>query len=209
MSILFTFNGLTVISTPTYPAPKSVDFSVTDFVAAATNPFTGSQQLTDWQNSLVSISVQLPPMTRKNGGDDWSSFLMQARGSLNAFLIGDPAGAVPKGSNLGSPQVNGASQTGYQLATKGWTASKTGVLKRGDWIQLIYRLHKVLDDVDSDSSGHATLAIYPPIRETPADGQAIVTTNAKGLFRLVNNTNKYSINVASIYGVDFDCREAY
>lgn len=211
MSVLFTFNGLTVISTPVYPAPKSLEFTTTDFVGTPTNPFGGQQQIQDWQASLVSMSVQLPPMTRTGGGDDWSAFLMQCRGMTNAFLIGDATSKTPRGSNLttgAAPLIDGASQVGYTLKTKDWQASKAGVLKRGDWIQIIYRMHKVLDDVNSDAAGKATIAIYPPIRETPADGSAFSTTNAVGLFRLASNTNKFSINEAEIFGFQFTIREA-
>jgi hypothetical protein len=137
---------------------------------------------------------------------------MQARGMKRAFLIGDPSGKTPKGSNLttgAAALVDGANQSGYALKTKGWQANKTGVLKAGDQIQLIYRLHRVIDDVDSDASGEATLNIWPPIRETPADGQTLVTSNAKGLFRLASNSNKFSVGIAQIYGFQFSCREAF
>jgi hypothetical protein len=209
MSILFTFNGLTVISTPASPAPSSLEFTTTDFNAANSNPFTGSQQIYDWQGSLVSMSVQLPPMTADGGGDDWAAFLMQAKGMSNAFLLGDASRPLPKGSVSGTPVVNGANQVGYNLNTKGWTPNAQGVLKRGDWIQNIYRLHKVLDDVNADGSGHATLALYPQIRESPADGQALIVRNCVGLFRLASNSNKFSINLASIYGFQFNIREAF
>jgi hypothetical protein len=209
MSILFVFNGITVISTPASPAPRSLDFTMADYNAASSSPFTGSQQINDWQNSLVSMAVQLPPMTASGGGDDWAAFLMQAKGMSNAFLLGDASSKTPRGSVAGTPLVNGANQVGYNLNTKGWTANAQGVLKRGDWIQLIYRLHKVLDDVNADASGNATLALYPQIRETPADGQAIVTRNTQGLFRLASNSNKFSVNVASIYGFQFNIREAF
>lgn len=212
MSILFTFNGLTVISTPVSPVPSSLDFTLADYVSASSNPFSGSQQIFDWQNSLISLSVQLPPMTANSGGDDWAAFLMQARGMANAFLLGDPSRKTPKGSVAttgASPLVNGANQFGYSLNTKGWVPSSEGVLKRGDWIQIGYRLHKVLDDVTADASGNATLLIYPPIRETPIDGETIITSNTQGLFRLAGNSNKFSINEASIYGFNFSIREAY
>jgi hypothetical protein len=211
MSILFTFNGIQVVSTPVKPVPKSLDFTTTDFSAATSNPFAGQQQIQDWQASLVSMSVQLPPMTREGGGDDWSAFLMQCRGMTNAFLLGDATSKTPRGSVAttgASPLVNGANQVGYQFNTKGWVPGATGVLKRGDWIQIIYRLHKVLDDVDADGSGHATIAIYPEIRESPADGSAFITENAQGLFRLASNTNKYSISEAEIFGFQFNIREA-
>jgi hypothetical protein len=212
MAALFTFNGLNVISTPASPAPSSLVFTNTDFSAPANNPFSGSQQIVDWQASMLSASVQLPPMSSDGGGDDWSAFLMECRGMVNAFLIGDPTKKTPRGSMLvtgAAPLVDGASQQGYQLKTKGWQANKTGVLKRGDWVQIIYRLHKVLNDVDTDADGKATLDIYPQIRETPADGQALVTTNAQGLFRLASNTNNWSINLAAIYGMEFKIREAF
>lgn len=209
MSILFQYNGINVISTPANPAPSSFDFTVTDYNAANSNPFTGSQQINDWQNSLVSMSVQLPPMTADGGGDDWSAFLMQCKGMANAFLIGDASRKTPKGSVSGTPLVNGANQVGYNLNIKGFTPNAKGVLKRGDWIQLIYRLHKVLDDVDADASGNATLPLYPQIRESPADGQALITSNCVGLFRLASNSNKFSINEASIYGFQFNIREAF
>lgn len=212
MSILFTFNGMTVISTPASPVPSSFDFTVTDFNAANSSPFNGSQQINDWQASLVSLSVQLPPMTADGGGDDWAAFLMQAKGMANAFLLGDASRPNPKGSvsvTGAAPLVNGANQVGYNLNVKGFTPNAHGVLKRGDWIQSIYRLHKVLDDVDADSSGNATLPLYPQIRESPADGQALITSNCVGLFRLASNSNKFSINLASIYGFQFNIREAF
>lgn len=211
MSILFQFNGLNVISTPVTPAPSSFDFTLTEYAAATNNPFGPNQQIADWQNSLISLSVQLPPMTREGGGDDWSAFLMQARGQVNAFLLGDATSKQPTGSNLttgATPLINGANQVGYNLMTKGWQPGAKGVLKRGNWVQIIYRLHKVLDDVDADANGNATLAIWPPIRESPADGTPLITTNTVGLFRLASNTNKFSINEASIFGFQFNIREA-
>jgi hypothetical protein len=211
MSVLFTFNGLKVISTPADPSPSSFDFTLTDLVAANNNTFTGSQQIVDWQSSLISISVQLPPM-QKEAGEDWAAFLMQCRGMSNAFLMGDAVNTIPRGScaTTGAlPLVNGANQTGYTLHAKGYVAGAQGVHKRGDWIQLGCRLHKVLDDVDADANGKATIPIYPQIRESQADGSSIVTTYTKGLFRLASNTNKFSIGLAAIYGFQFDIREAF
>jgi len=150
-------------------------------------------------------------MSANGGGDDWSAFLMQCRGMVNAFLIGDPTKKTPKGSMLitgAAPLINGANQVGYNLMTKGWQANAQGVLKRGDWIQIIYRLHKVLDDVNADASGNATIAIWPQIRESPADGSTLTTHNTVGLFRLASNSNNWSINLASIYGMEFKIREA-
>lgn len=210
MSLLFTFNGIQVISTPGSPAPSSLDFTMQEFISASTNPFTGQQQINDWQSSMWSVSVNVPPMKRQEAAD-WSAFFAQARGGVNAFLLGDPTGANPQGSNLttgANALVNGANQAGYSINTKGWVASSTDVLKRGDWIQIGYRLHKVQDDVSSDASGDATISIWPNLRESPADGASLITTNCVGLFRLAATTNKFSISEGSIYGFQFGIREA-
>lgn len=49
--------------------------------------------------------------------------------------------------------VNGGSQTGYSLASKGWLAYQAAILKAGDWFQLgvgyASRLYKVMADVNT------------------------------------------------------------
>lgn len=107
----------------------------------------------------------------------------------------------------GTPLVNGASQASTYTATRdtnkqnlvtdGWTASKTGLLKKGDIITIagVYAVNPisrqstgnlktfvVTADCDSDGSGNATLSITPPIITSgafqtvsgaPADNAAI------------------------------------
>jgi hypothetical protein len=112
----------------------------------------------------------------------------------------------------GTPVINGASQTGSELITDGWTADTTGILKAGDYIQLgtgsTARLYKVLDDVDSDGSGNATFDIWPNLRSSPDDNATITVSNCKSVFRLTTNVTDISINQASIYGLTFGAVEA-
>lgn len=78
----------------------------------------------------------------------------------------------------GAPQVDGAGQVGSQLNIKNLTASKQGVFKAGDVITQAavfainpvsldtlsdLRQFTILNDVNSDANGKATLNIYPPI----------------------------------------------
>jgi hypothetical protein len=147
---------------------------------------------------------------RRFSEDMWQAFILQCRGQSNAFMLGDPKAAVPKGPALGTPLVSGAAQTGYSLVTRGWAHSVTSNLLPGDNIQIGYRLYKVLNPVNSDSSGDATLAIWPPLRDLPADGTTIQTRACKGLMRLKQNSgNKFSVNPGN-YGVaGFAIREAF
>jgi hypothetical protein len=203
-----TFNGWNIISMPTTPsAPQTIDFTANDVVAMSVSPFTGQQQVQDWQQGWLEASVSMPPLTHVQA-QAWIAFLMSLRGQANVFQLGDPLATSPRGSGAGTPLVDGGSQYGFSLATKGWTASASGVLLPGDWLQIGYRLYRNLGTVNANGAGKATLSIWPPLRESPADGDAITLNNTKGLFRLKGNARKWSETQARVYGIQIDIREA-
>ena len=144
--------------------------------------------------------------------EQWIAFLVSLRGQFGTFTLGDPTGASPRGSAGGTPLVNGASQTGGTLNIDGCTASQTGWLKAGDYIQLgtagTATLHKVLADADSNGSGEVSLDIWPYIRTAPADDASVTLTNTVGRFRLASNQQNWNINEASIFGMTFGGVEA-
>jgi len=110
------------------------------------------------------------------------------------------------------PFVNGADQTGDSLIIDGASPDETGYLLPGDYIQLgsgaTATLHKVLEQVDTDSSGNATLTLWPHIRTAPADNAAVTIGNTVGRWRLASNESSWSVNEASIYGISFTAMEA-
>lgn len=158
------------------------------------------------------MSVELIIMQRANV-EAWISFFLKLNGREGTFLFGPPAAGTPRGTPTGTPLVDGAGQTGKSLDTKGWTNGSTGNLLEGDYIQIgtgsTSRLYKILTaSVDADGSGLATIDIWPRLRESPADGATIVTTDAVGLFRLANNTMPWNLQGVSIYEASFDAVEA-
>src|SRR6266702_5839374 len=100
-----TFNGWNIISMPTTPsAPQTIDFTATDIVALSISPFTGQQQVQDWQQGWLEASVSLPPLTHAQA-QAWIAFLMALRGQANVFQLGDPLAVAPQGSGAGAPTV--------------------------------------------------------------------------------------------------------
>jgi len=176
-------------------------------VSSVTNPFTGKQQTQNWQASWFEAVVTMPPMPRSTA-EAWVAFMAQSQGQNAVFYFGDGLGTAPQGSADGNPTTSGIFQGGYQLTTKGWTPGQFAVLAPGDWLQIGWRLYKCLDSASSDNAGNASFAIWPQIREIPANGTAIVTANAQGLFRMKNNSLKYSLSYLRTYGVSFEIREA-
>ena len=203
-----TFNGFEIITLPTSPgAPRTVEWSTPNIVGVAASPFTGQQQIQNWNAGWLEASLSYPPMAHATF-QAWAAFLLQLRGSGNIFQFGDPLGAAPRGSAAGTPLVKGANQTGYSLAMDGFTSSAAGVLLPGDWIQVGYRLYRNLTTVNADGSGNATATIFPALRESPADNASIVTTNAKGVWRMKNNTPHWTVDANRHYSLTFEIREA-
>lgn len=199
---------LTLIDMPTVPsAPQTVEWTMNDVVATNISPFSGQQQTQDWQAGWLEASISMPPLTHVQA-QAWVAFMMQCRGQVNAFLFGDPLAVAPRGTGSGTPVVNGGTQFGFSLATKGWTASASGVLLPGDWIEVGQRIYRVLTGASSDGSGNATLSIWPQLRESPPDGDTITLTNTRGVFRLKSNSRKFSMTEARFYGFQFEIREA-
>lgn len=190
---------------------RSINIRAKTVVGASISPFTGQQQVYKHQGQWWEMEVSMPPMKRDEA-EQVASFLLKMNGKYGTFLLGDKANTAPRGVGTGSPLVKGGSQTGDQLLTDGWTSSTTGILKAGDWIQVgsgsSTRLHKVLDDVNSDGSGNATLNIFPSIRTSPADNTVITVNSPKGIWRLSSNETDFSIDEASVYGITFACVEA-
>jgi hypothetical protein len=91
--------------------------------------------------------------------------------------------------------------------TTGWTPSITGQLLAGDYLQIGFHLHQVCEAVNSDSSGNATISIYPSLRDAPASLTAITLVNCVGLFRLKNNTRTWHSDFTGLTQLSFDATE--
>jgi len=192
---------------------KKVRWMAKSVVSMHQSEFTGAQEVQrhqgQWWEAVISV-VQLKSVEESEA---WITFLVGLNGMEGTFLMGDPISTSPRGTALGTPVINGASQTGNSLDTDGWTASQGSLFKAGDFIQLgtagTSRLHKVLTDTSSDGGGNATLDLFPGLRESPGDGATIVTSNPKGLFRLAQNITEWEISPPTKYGISFAAVEAF
>ncbi|MFC6644135.1 hypothetical protein ACFQBQ_00720 [Granulicella cerasi] len=194
--VIDTFQGVSVLAFPTSPAPKQIELTMNNVVAAPTNPFTGStQQVLAWPGGdFWSAQIAMPKLTPQQI-PTWQGFLAECRGKLNTFLIGDPSYKHPQGTVKGVPVVNGAqSAMATTLSTKGWTPNSYRLLLPGDYLQVGYRLHRVIDVVNSDANGDATISLWPSLREAVTDGQAIILNNPRGLFRMSDNKQSITID---------------
>ena len=154
-------------------------------VAVSESAFTFAQKTYKWPGQGWRAEVKLPVMEREKAGA-WSAFFAKLNGREGTFNLGCSVRKTSAGAPQGTPLVDGATQNGGSIDTDGWDASITGQLKAGDMIQIGSKLYEVLDDVDSDGTGDATINIWPdiPVGAEHADNAPVITQNAKGVFRL-------------------------
>lgn len=190
----------------------SLVMSMTRVVEETTSPFTLEDQAFKWPGERWSISFAPPVLTSREIAAPWLAFGLAMEGKFNRFLYGDPLGKVPRGVATGTPLVDGGAATGNTLPTKGWTHSITGILKKGDYIQLgtglSARLHMLIADANSDGAGKAVLNIVPALKSSPADNAAVIVQNARGCFKMTSNQFSWSVAPGPVYRVSFEAVHA-
>jgi len=198
----------------TFPASLKVSSVVPTlkFMSAVTrSPFTGERQAFRWDGEMWSFEYTTPPCT-VDVAEEWIAFANKLQGKFGTFLIGDFSRTASRGVGGGSPVVDGASQTGYALNVRGCPATLFPWLKKGDYFQVgtgsTARLHKLIEDINTDSGGRATLEFVPKLRYSPADGAAIVISNCVGVFSLSDAGVTWSVDNDGYYHYTFRAEEA-
>jgi hypothetical protein len=209
MSVIGSFNGASIIALPSSPAPRQLELVMNDTVAVDRSPFTGSTQVQAWPGAdWWEATFSLPQLTRPQAAV-WAAFLGELRGMQNVFYLGDPLHPRPCGTPRGEPVVNGVNAAmSATLNTRGWTADAMRLLLPGDYLQLGTYLHRVLDVVNADGSGNASISLWPSIRVATTDGQAVTFNKPQGLFRLAENRRSYLGAETRLTGISFKCIEA-
>jgi len=192
---------------PTTSGISNIQIGLREAVSSSVSPYDFSEQVYQYQGQVWEASVSIPPMLRADAAY-FDAFFLKLRGKYGTFLLGDPAGKTPRGTWAGTPLVNGGSQTGESLVCDGFTAGAT--VKAGDYFQLgsgsASRLYKIVTDGTADGSGNLTLEFEPRIISAPADNAALTSSNAVGVFRLVDNFNPTNIDNFSHFTYSFKAR---
>lgn len=196
------------LTIPTTKSFRQVRLYAINTVGVARSPFTHTIQVQEFSGQSWGADVTFPDMTREEA-ENFNAFLLALCGQKGTFYLGDPLAKQPRGVGGGNPRVNGANQTGNSVITDGWPANTTGLLLPGDYIQIGTGLHKCLTTVTSDSSGNATIDIWPRLGISPANDELIITNKTVGVFRLTENVvTIFEADESRLYSVGFSCVEA-
>lgn len=200
---------MTTLTMPTAPGFASVNFGLRANSKKNSSPLDGTTQTIEFPGSAWSFSATITRMDRIQAAE-WQAMFTQLRGLAGRFYVGDPAAKTPRGTALGTPLVNGASQTGNTLVTDGWTANQTGLLLPGDYFQVGTELKMVVTTATSNGAGASTITFEPPIRTAPADNAAIITANPVCIMRLEREDSvSWDIEPPVFYNLSFSAVESF
>lgn len=199
---------MTISYPRTFPTHKNYrDITITPRKVVGVNTAPGSlvAQSYEWPGERWEAQISLPLMTRADG-DAWSAWLISLRGPVGTFLLPVP-GAAARGAASATPgtlQADGAaSARARTLAIKTGLGTTANYLRAGDWLSIgtgsSRRLHRVLVDASLDSSGKATLDIWPALREALSNSTTLYVSSATGKFMLTGSAPDLKVDVAGRY----------
>ena len=180
------------------PSPfnlSRLSFTGVSAVSRNMSPFTMQVQQYNWPGQAWLGSVDCPPMVRADAEAVIAFLLAAQRGT---FYFQDYANPTNRGGVTGTLTVTTATANATTLTFGG----ATGSFALGDWLQISTSLYKVVQ-VNSSSS----VDVFPVLRSSYAASTPITYANAKGVFRLASGSTEWSIDLASIYGVNFSIIE--
>ena len=199
------------LAMPTSPNFVKSEWTITRAVAISESPFTYSTQVHKFTGARWSATVSLPPMSR-NQAVEWQSFFMQIQGQFGTFLLGDPDAKAVRGTIANTVAVNADFAVGaFDVTIDGADASESQLFKKGDYVQFnsgaSSKLHMIIADVASNSSGVATLPIEPPLSATLSNNATVTYASPKCVMRMTSNELSWSADKISLYGISFSCVE--
>ena len=136
------------------------------------------------------------------------AFLVSQAGKFGTFLFTPPDLATARGSPSGSPLVQGGSQTGVSVTTDQWP-NNTDIFKAGDVIKFAghNKVYMLTEDATSNGSGVATLVIYPPLMESPANNEAISYADVPFTVQVISDTSEYAVRGPLLYSFNIEMLE--
>lgn len=196
--------------------PSSAEFAQAEFGIVSnsvlfSSKLTGFTQTAELPGVRWKAKYMLPDLEREDFVD-WQVFFAQLRGQAGRFYAYDPLGAEPRGLGTGTPLIDGNDQVGTSLATVGWTASQSGILKKGDYFSYDTpygrQMHMITEDINSNSDQEATLLFEPPIRQIPNDEAEITVVKATCEMMLLDDTIMWVEKYPYRYSLSFEAIEA-
>ena len=174
---------MTDINWPLDLRPARQAFYIRTNTVRFESPLTGQVQIQERDGARWVAQMNITRGAVESRRMD--ALLAALHGPVGRIYMPDFRRLTAKGSLAGDPQL--VSGTGTTLTLDGFTPDAIGVLLAGDMIQTSTgRAHMVVQNVDADEDGEASVLIAPRLRE-PVTAGPLVTTNARVIMQLLDD----------------------
>lgn len=220
---------MATITFPSTPKPQSMVWRLVQPAQTNISTWTGARQTLGSNRGWWECDITMPPVVSEASARQWLSFIAQTQGQVNDFQIkvspseqaNNWAGPFTNlsldfinGSYTANttalasyPTVKGSGQTGRSLLTEGWKPSTT-IMYAGQYVTINNQLLRLTENIVSNAAGEATLTFAPPLRVSPANGNAVEFRNPYALMYVTEQINE-PIEPGMIYGFSFTLRESF
>jgi len=148
------------------------------------------------------IEATYPPNLRRDELAPIYAFAVKQRGQYEIFTLIPPAlWSTARGVATGTPKVNGASQTGRTVNTKGWTPNISGILLAGDFLKFNghAKVYMVTENANSDGSGNASIIIEPALLTSPANDEVIIVADVPFSVAFASDVQEFGLKPAFLH----------
>ena len=186
---------------PKFDKIASVKFYAANAVAISQSPFTFKSSTHFYGGQQWAVDVTYPPLERSEA-EEIIAFLLDLRGSVGTFRMGDPNAVKTRGDATGGFTLSNATNINDEKIT----VSQLGTNNKfavGDYLELNGQLLKILRQNPVSGDIH----VWPRIRKVSKQGDSVYYEKPRGLFRLKSASSDFSINNASQYGISFSAVE--
>lgn len=160
------------VALPTLPTIWEAKPRLVQFNTMLTPTLGGPEQRVQRMGTRFAVDITLPALNPTSARSVLAAVL-KAQSLGSTVTVAWPQ--LSFATAIGTPLVNGASQTGSSLVIDGLTPSVT--IPAGVFFSVTVSgrsyLYAVTDAVTANGSGQATLSIAPMLRASPADNAAL------------------------------------
>tara|TARA_Y100001937_G_scaffold122662_1_gene184224 strand:- start:91 stop:693 length:603 start_codon:yes stop_codon:yes gene_type:complete len=169
---------------------------------------SGKRVTRKYGSQFFTLDITLPSLSKDDAMDVFA-FLKKQQNSFDKFDYTYPI--TNRGANRSQTDivVNGSHSVGdTTIALSGFDNSTSNVLKAGDVVKFANhdKVYMVESNLNSDSSGNATVSISPGIIATLANSEA-VTVDQPSFKVYLDSDILYTTNTTGLFSISFTLRE--
>ena len=155
-------------------------------------------------SAATSVTVKLIA----ESADSAATFAGDGASGVRAWRATAAVSGVPvRLTQTTTAAATGTSQTGGALRLKGLPASTSGLLLKGDPVEIITgstsQLVRTREPLNSDAAGLGHWEFEPPLRISPSDNAAVIIENPMCRMMMENNVNGWTDRLGGFADLEF------